>query len=1638
MSFLHIEDDKTANSGLQNKACSITAEAQEAHLVQRYEVALSSLRNGHKAAAKGLLREILDNDYLIANVKGATSVSGAASSLLQIKFLTHKNLARILELEEDRSAVEEALREYADACAIDGSDVVMWHRMAMTAASLGKPPTHCSACPVLCSSTILLPYDVRVVCIRYIGRIISKGVKWKALDGTDVLHLCALWMHLRPPSLFTLWIHLRPPSLFTLWIHLRPPSLFTLLKTLVTSVGLLAGGGAGRMSVARVALEYGLRHSPQHPLLITELLEVLLELHDLPAALAFAEYRLELDPLDARARGAQAALQRELDPHSAGIYEMQAVPSPLAPRLRLRRTFAPLPKLSPTAGYETLQLRELSWGGVAEALADSLQDSPEVPGAQGGCARLGPRELGVRPCVKFESLSPGAQAPGEHGGVPEAAGAEAILAGEARCSAGTAEESSKDRPTLNAPAEPAVKPAKPEGEGKDAEPAWETRQVETTPAPSAGEAAAAAEVDVMEITVEVDTGKHAASQQGGGGGGHEARKKDDSIATRRSRRQEAKKQVERESERDNDAVACAQPAARSCLKEEELQQELCTFLKSLGPEEVGAPAGSALLVPPAALPPSDVGKSKSRRVSVAPAPCEEDVSAFLNQCKANSGAVDLGVRLLEHLAANAAATALDPTASGWLPQKARQWVLRLERALLKHLAAAGSSVLGSLSYLGCLFLSELHLMDAGAATANSLPNLKRCSAYLEAASQRCLEPEAEPPSARLVGGPAEEAELQRSLRARHHWLCGLVEAAGRRPGYAQHLELCRRLCAGEAAARPEDVLDSGRTDTLRDGAAEVGEGDMRVVLHHLELEDGAPVEVSARAVQEKLVQLRICAVVARAKRLDERRRHLLRQRRQQAGPGGGEEGPLGGTEAAEDAEGMRQECEEVLGELCACGLLEAERAAAEAHLKEEGGEGRGASGTGMCRVHCLTSDEKWEALLLARGLARVAGPAHIGTELTLHSRLLEAQLEWWAAGRRARGEAVEHTLAEAARCVEAAADHREEGGVQGAAGEVRGMLKAAADFFQAAYRKLTVGLYGLDADGKQGEKEGLGGERASKRKRAMDSDDTPQLKQQLLAAAGLMITAVTFGDGARALPQLEETVSLIHWLHTRTAECQCCCGSFKARGSNGNAEARSFLDLCIARLNACKARAACCAMPAAVTLPPAAAPPQDAEMPDAAANDTGSSLLSAAHAGLERSVRGSPEAAPKKLPPKHQELKGQAEAALMQCFYCLYGVEMSAEELDKTHVGAGSYDLKDKDACVYLWRCMPAVISELEVRKGREKGKAEGLIKVLKATYAHFDGVPAAVMRGNPVISAFLVPAKEEERLSLTDEVASMQSAFANLSQQPLHLLNPDIHNKLYLLMSRYLESQPPAAKESDAEQLRSTLHGLHNATKGTPDFPQAAEIQALVWSLSCDAATPGHARLVHVHADDDSSSHTRWYNLATSIDEVKDITMNDVSALVAPSRWGAEGSVEARVDFDHLIALNRQRVTRAYICAYLLTADASEKASIMRNIGVSLYEGLQDVPPVYDQRCRRPDRTSPQWQHASRLARGAFEEAVRQDPEHWKAYMYQASAPSCSMLSGSPVVGAPCDQPSTSWSVPLIGPGWPVQCVPRGARDEM
>eukprot|EP00854_Cymbomonas_tetramitiformis_P011263 gene11263-13310_t len=290
MSFLHIEDDKTANSGLQNKACSITAEAQEAHLVQRYEVALSSLRNGHKAAAKGLLREILDNDYLIANVKGATSVSGAASSLLQIKFLTHKNLARILELEEDRSAVEEALREYADACAIDGSDVVMWHRMAMTAASLG------------------------------------------------------------------------------------------------------------RMSVARVALEYGLRHSPQHPLLITELLEVLLELHDLPAALAFAEYRLELDPLDARARGAQAALQRELDPHSAGIYEMQAVPSPLAPRLRLRRTFAPLPKLSPTAGYETLQLRELSWGGVAEALADSLQDSPEiVAGGPPEHARAGQgRELGTR------------------------------------------------------------------------------------------------------------------------------------------------------------------------------------------------------------------------------------------------------------------------------------------------------------------------------------------------------------------------------------------------------------------------------------------------------------------------------------------------------------------------------------------------------------------------------------------------------------------------------------------------------------------------------------------------------------------------------------------------------------------------------------------------------------------------------------------------------------------------------------------------------------------------------------------------------------------------------------------------------------------------------------------------------------------------------------------------------------------------------------------------------------------------------------------------------------------------------------------------------------------------------------------
>ncbi|KAK9806174.1 hypothetical protein WJX72_004313 [[Myrmecia] bisecta] len=125
------ERDDDGSTGVTGE----TVEAQEARLAATYEQALSELQAGNKQAAQALLEGLLLEPLVQAAEPGSEVVSSSALGQ-HLRFLVLKNLAGLLA-EADETA-EAGLQLYGEALSLDQGDVVLWKRMGILAAELGR------------------------------------------------------------------------------------------------------------------------------------------------------------------------------------------------------------------------------------------------------------------------------------------------------------------------------------------------------------------------------------------------------------------------------------------------------------------------------------------------------------------------------------------------------------------------------------------------------------------------------------------------------------------------------------------------------------------------------------------------------------------------------------------------------------------------------------------------------------------------------------------------------------------------------------------------------------------------------------------------------------------------------------------------------------------------------------------------------------------------------------------------------------------------------------------------------------------------------------------------------------------------------------------------------------------------------------------------------------------------------------------------------------------------------------------------------------------------------------------------------------------------------------------------------------
>lgn len=110
-----------------------TKEAQEFRLSQIYQEGLLKLQAKDYEKARELLESVL-KDHLLPN--GQVDNSGSDGHLLQLRFLTLKNLATVF-LQQGSTHYESALHCYLQAVDIDSKDSVVWNQLGTLSCSMG-------------------------------------------------------------------------------------------------------------------------------------------------------------------------------------------------------------------------------------------------------------------------------------------------------------------------------------------------------------------------------------------------------------------------------------------------------------------------------------------------------------------------------------------------------------------------------------------------------------------------------------------------------------------------------------------------------------------------------------------------------------------------------------------------------------------------------------------------------------------------------------------------------------------------------------------------------------------------------------------------------------------------------------------------------------------------------------------------------------------------------------------------------------------------------------------------------------------------------------------------------------------------------------------------------------------------------------------------------------------------------------------------------------------------------------------------------------------------------------------------------------------------------------------------------------
>eukprot|EP00898_Chlorokybus_atmophyticus_P006927 jgi/Chlat1/7235/Chrsp58S06868 len=312
-----------------------------------------------------------------------------------------------------------------------------------------------------------------------------------------------------------------------------------------------------------------------------------------------------------------------------------------------------------------------------------------------------------------------------------------------------------------------------------------------------------------------------------------------------------------------------------------------------------------------------------------------------------------------------------------------------------------------------------------------------------------------------------------------------------------------------------------------------------------------------------------------------------------------------------------------------------------------------------------------------------------------------------------------------------------------------------------------------------------------------------------------------------------------------------------------------------------------------------------------------------------------------------EDLQDIIKGTLRQVFWCLHEVDISLDQSPlQTHTGAGRVPLDSQERCANLFRLVREAAASAPGKVLQQKWRS-----FLLRVYSLFPQPPDEVMQRYSVLQSMDDATRDHAEFA----AATLLPTFSEEENDP-RVAGPfaDVYRDLYYLVH--------CANGMEVHDL--------DACSLTADPEDEIKLKPITEPLLFDLA---------YHPDRFES----WRALGASYDSTVDLVLNDNSRAMSVTEWAVDNRRR-----DRAVEVLRRRCRHCLLQASLLARSDAEKIAMQELLGETLYDAIQNVPPMYDQH-RHVVKHDTLWRAVCEQAQVYFTSAAAVKPDEWSYHFY-------------------------------------------------